>query len=157
MKPDYDKKYFLILLLASCLLSAGCATNIDRFQMPGTDLTQVKKLYMVTPDNERTVSQLDSLVRSNLADRGYEVAERTPSTSFAEGDYILDYSADWHWDITWYLLELRVAIYDPDGETLIAQAQSYQSSLVRRSNEVVVDRTIASLLMASPLINGEEE
>lgn len=148
---------FSILLIAACLLSAGCATNIERFQMPDTDLTQVRKVYVATPDDERTATELHSLVKANLEDRGYEVAERTESTTFAQGEYIFDYSADWHWDITWYLLDLRVAIYNPVDATLIAQAQSYQTSVVRRSNEIVVDRAIASLFDTAPLLDGEEE
>ena len=56
--------------------------------------------------------------------------------------------------MSWYLLELRVAIYEATNNTLIAQAQSQQTSLARKSNLVVVQRTMASLFNDDPEIDG---
>ncbi len=56
-----------------------------------------------------------------------------------------EFKADWHWDITRLLLELRVAIYDPADDTLIAHVQCLQTSLVRKSNEIVARWALAIL------------
>jgi hypothetical protein len=124
--------------------------------MPGTDLAQVQMFYVVSPDDERNAAELQSLIESNLEQRGYRVAAEDASTIFGDGEFIFDYAVDWHWDITWYLLELRVAIYDPADNTLIAQAQSQQKSLVRKSIEVVVDRVMASLFNDPEVSEGEQ-
>lgn len=144
------------LIVGACLLAVGCTTNVSRFQMPGTDLTSVRTLHIDPPDDERNGVELRSLIDANLKQRGYQFATKDSSTVFGEGDYVFDLAADWHWDITWYLVELRVAIYDPANNTLIAQAQSQQSSMARKSIETVVDRAMASLFDDPAESDGEK-
>lgn len=133
------------MAIVMCLLVAACATNVSRFQMPGTELSDVRALYVRPLAEERAATELQSLLEASLRQRGLQVAVYSESVELEAGDFILDVAADWHWDIAWYLLELRVAIYEPKNNTLVAQAQSLQSSLVRQSNEVVVERALASL------------
>ena len=114
--------------------------------MPDSDLGDIVALHIDPPDaEERNAEELRSLVAANLERRGYQVETRDSSATLGDGDYIFDIAADWHWDITWYLLELRVAIYEPGNNILVAQAQSQQSSLVRKSIEEVVERAMATL------------
>ena len=134
-----------ILILCLCLMAVGCTTNVSRFQMPDSDLGDIVALHLDPPGEERNAEELRSLVVSNLEKRGYRVETRDASVTLGDGDYIFDIAADWHWDITWYLLELRVAIYEPGNNILVAQAQSQQSSLARKRNEEVVERAMASL------------
>lgn len=154
-KPQAINSVSLFLTVAVCLFAAGCSTNVSRFQMPGTDLSDVQMLYIVAPDDDRQAEQLRSRIESNLERRGYQFASEGDSVVYADGEYLFDYATDWHWDITWYLLELRVAIYDPADNTLIAQAQSQQTSLVRKSVEDVVDRAMASLFDDLVTPNGD--
>ncbi|MEM1174932.1 MAG: hypothetical protein AAGA33_08900 [Pseudomonadota bacterium] len=132
------------VLIAVALL-AGCSTNVSRFEMPGADLAGIEALYLNELQEKRNAEEILSLVRSDLEARGYRVGENSDAVQFGDQDYVFDITADWHWDITWYLLELRVAIYDPQDNTLIAQAQSQQTSLARQSTDVVVERVMASL------------
>jgi hypothetical protein len=138
------------------LLVVGCSTNVSRFQMPGTDLSQVRTLYIRPIDDEREADELRSLIEANLSQRGFQIATSSESADSEEGRFIFDIATDWHWDLTWYLLELRVAIYDPKDNTLIAQAQSQQTSLVRQSAEVIVERAMDSLFDNNQEPNGEE-
>ena len=155
MKSKCIKTLICFFTLGTFVMTAGCSTNVSRFQMPGTDLAQVRILYVVPPDNEREATELRSLIESNLEQRGYQVRAKDASTKLGEGEFIFDYATDWHWDITWYLLELRVAIYDPTDNTLIAQAHSKQTSLVRKNIDVVVDRVMASLFDDPQVTNGD--
>ena len=143
-----------LLAIAACLAAAGCSTNVSRFQMPGTDLGEIVTLHVNPIEEERGAAELRALIDVDLKQRGYQVQSRTDSTVLGDGDFVLDIAADWHWDITWYLLELRVAIYEAANNTLIAQAQSQQTSLARKSNLVVVQRTMASLFGDDPETDG---
>lgn len=135
-----------VLIICISLAAVGCTSNVSRFQMPDSDLGDIVALHIDPPDaEERNAEELRSLVVSNLQKRGYRVQTRDASVTLGDGDYIFDIAADWHWDITWYLLELRVAIYEPEGNILVAQAQSQQSSLVRKSIDEVVERAMATL------------
>ena len=138
------------------LLVVGCSTNVSRFQMPGTDLSQVRTLYIRPLGGDRETAELRSLIEVNLSQRGFQIAASHQSIDGEEGGFIFDTASDWHWDLAWYLLELRVAIYDPKNNTLIAQAQSQQTSLARKSIEVIVERAMASLFNNTEELNGEE-
>ena len=140
--------------IGACLFVSGCSTNVSRYQLPGTDLSNVRAVKIVPPEDERQAEELRALIESELKERGIEIADEADSTAPKEGTFVFDYAVDWHWDLTWYLLELRVAIYDPADDTLVAQAQSQQTSLVRKSIDIVVDRAMASLFDESEIPAG---
>ncbi len=144
-------------LIFASLLIVGCSTNVSRYQMPGADLGSVQRLYVNVEDEERQAETILSSIQSDLRSRGFEVEYNDGNVAFGEGDYIFDYATDWHWDLTWYLLELRVGIYEPGSNTLVAQAHSQQTSLVRKSPEIVVERALASLFNDEPETDGDEE
>lgn len=143
------------VLIGILLFVSGCSTNVSRFQMPGTDLSQVQTLY-VRPFEEREANELQTLIEENLRQRGLRIAANEEAIEDTVGGFIFDIAPDWHWDLSWYLLELRVAIYDPKDNTLIAQAQSQQTSLARKNVEVIVDRTMASLFNSNEELEGDE-
>lgn len=146
-------RYCMTIGMMLCV--AGCSTNISRFQMPGTDLSQVQTLFIRPLDEDREADKIRSLVEANLKQRGIDLAAGADGVHVEDGGYILDIAADWHWDITWYLLELRVAIYNPEDNTLVAQAQSQQTSLVRQSVEVIVERAMSSLFDDTDEFKGD--
>ena len=53
------------VLIGIFLLVAGCSTNVSRFQMPGTDLSQVRTLY-ISQFDERDAVELRSLIEEDL-------------------------------------------------------------------------------------------
>ena len=142
-------------LLLACL--SACSTNVSRFQMPGTDLAGIQSFELRAPGTEPEDIEIHALIRSDLQRRGYQVREVGDGSGVNESEKHFVYTPDWHWDITPYLLELRVAIYQPGDETLIAQAQSLQSSLVRKSIEEVVERAMASLFNDPVEVDGDHE
>ena len=147
---------FRLPLVLVSLAFIGCS-SVARFQMPGTDLADVQRLYINLEEEERAAEELLSMIKSNLTERGYEVGMNDGSVTFGQGDYVFDYAPDWHWDIAWYLLDLRVAIYEPETNTLVAQAHSQQSSLARKSNEVIVERALVSLFDDAQETKGERK
>lgn len=156
MKSTSKKLLGLFMATGILLLVAGCSTNVSRFQMPGTDLSQVQTLYLRPLDDEREAVELRSLIEANLSQRGFQIAVNDESIDSEEGEFIFDIATDWHWDLTWYLLELRVAIYDPKDSTLIVQAHSQQTSLGRQSIEVIVERAMTSLFDNNQELGGEK-
>ena len=122
--------------------------------MPGTELAKIEGFYLVPPDDERDAEALWTLLASNLERRGYSVSDSRIYTESGEEKYVFEYATDWHWDVTWYLIDLRVAIYDPADNTLIAQAQSHQSSLARKGIDTIVERAMAALFNDPEHSNG---
>ena len=138
-----------LVLIASFALGA-CSTNVSRFQMPGTDLQAIQTMYLEPSDDEREGEELLPLIQTGLTERGYQVIVGELPEQFSSGEFIFDYEPDWDWDVSYYLLDLRVAIYEPSDNTLIAQAQSTQTSLARKPIDIVAGRALASLFNESP-------
>lgn len=136
--------------LLTCLAVAGCSTNVSRFQMPGTDLEAIEVLYVRAPQSTPEDIELFGMLRAEVRKYGYEFEIIDADTQYGDADARFEYKADWHWDITTYLLELRVAVYEPDDDTLIAQAHSLQTSLARKETAEVVGRAVATLFAGSP-------
>ena len=147
---------YVLALVTLSAVSAGCAsTNVSRFQMPGTDLSALENVRVTRPAQGSPDFELHRHIVTELEKRGLAVVSGSDDVAGSRVDAVFNYKADWHWDITTYLLELRVALYAPDDGTLIAQAQSLQTSLVRKSNEEVVARAVAKLFDEPNVTNGE--
>lgn len=131
--------------LAFALLLTGCVTNVSGYRVPGVNMSELQTLVLVPKADSEEGRQLEGLVADEFRRRGFAVLNARPENG-GEGLAIVEYSAAWQWDITTYLLELRVALYETDSPLLIAQAQSHQSSLARRPVEEIVARTVAELL-----------
>jgi hypothetical protein len=50
------------------------------------------------------------------------------------------------WDITMYMLELRVTLRNPDSGFPIAVGNSFHTSLTRKSPEEMVDEVVGNIL-----------
>ncbi len=125
--------------------------------MPDADLSQIQAVQINISADERQADQLQGLVAMNLSARGISVVTGDEAAIYGEDDYVLRMASDWRWDITWYLLDLRVAIYELKNNTLVAQAHSRQTSLVRKDTEFVVERAMASLFNDPEKSTGDDK
>ena len=60
-------------------------------------------------------------------------------------DMVVFYEDRWMWDMTNYLIMLKVQFRDASSNLLIARGQSVRSSLVRKSVEGMVQETLVAI------------
>jgi hypothetical protein len=104
----------------------------------------VKTYYVVQqPKDERGI---EKLISDNLTARGF-VARTGPETSAAPAgvDAVVTYSDKWMWDITMYLLELTLTVRNPANNFPMATANSYHTSLTRKSPPEMVDEVLTNI------------
>ena len=58
---------------------------------------------------------------------------------------MLSYQARWQWDLTMYLLDLRVTLRNPTTNALLGTASSYHTSMTRKSTEEMVVEVLSNL------------
>jgi len=134
------------ILLALCaLLLAGCSSQNLRADVdPSSNLAEMSSFYVQRlPADTRGV---EKLIAAELLSLGKRASHGDTSTVDPEVDAIVTYIDKWMWDITMYMIELRVEIRDPDTRYILASGESYRTSLVRKNPEEMVKEVIAEIM-----------
>jgi len=134
------------ILFALCgLFLTGCASqNLSADADPSLNLEEMSSFYVQRlPADTRGVGKL---IAAELLSLGKEASHGDTSTVDPDVDAIVTYVDKWMWDITMYMIELRVEIRDPDTQYILASGQSFRTSLVRKSPEEMVKEVIAEIM-----------
>jgi hypothetical protein len=133
--------------LALLGLSSGCAVNrAQATLMPDADLSQVKSIYVV---HEKTDNHaVDETLKTALEKRGYAVTLGPEMPTPYPADATVTYVDKWMWDITMYMIELRVTVRDGKNDFPLATADSMHTSLTRKSQPEMVDEAVTNILAA---------
>jgi uncharacterized lipoprotein YajG len=142
--------YFVLLLCLVAFASLqGCAVNRDTASVtPNLDVTTLKKYYVVKLDpDQRGINQL---IAAELRRKGFEVATGLEADAPKNVDAIVTYRDKWQWDITMYMIELTVFIREPGTQNVLATANSYHTSITRKTPEEMVAEVLTNIFTKSP-------
>jgi hypothetical protein len=122
----------------------GCATNREGASVAAdADITRLKTIYVVrSAQDDRGVY---ITIAEQLRKLGYSVSTGPASPVPANTEAVLSYQAQWQWDITMYLLDLRITLRNPATDALLGSASSYHTSMTRKSTEEMVSEVLSGL------------
>ena len=147
-----SRQTILLLWLLAFISLTGCANLATGRVTPGIDISQFNKFYVVKfkPDGRG----VNNLIRDELQMMGYE-AKTGPENEVPEDtEVIVTYQDNWMWDITMYMIKLRVFMHNPETQKLLASAKSYHTSLTRKSPEEMVTETLTNIFHKSSNIKS---
>lgn len=122
----------------------GCATNRDSASVAtDVDITKLKSVHVLRSDSDDRGVYIT--IAEQLRKLGYAASTSTAATMPADTDAVLSYQAQWQWDMTMYLLDLRVTLRNPRTDALLGSASSYHTSLTRKSTEEMVSEVLSNL------------
>ncbi|MEX0828256.1 MAG: hypothetical protein WD005_04815 [Haliea sp.] len=130
-------------LFGSCLmiLLSGCAvTNLTSDIDPDANLESLRSIYVVRQPNDRR--GIEEMIALELRKYGKDAFHGDNAEPPANVDAILTYVDKWMWDITNYLLDLRIELRHPETGYILATGNSYRTSLARKSPEGMVKEVI---------------
>jgi uncharacterized lipoprotein YajG len=139
------------LWCAAILLLAlqGCATNRESASVAAdADITKLKSIYVVRSEQDDRGVYIT--LAEQLRNLGYTVSTGTESNAPVHTDALLSYQAQWQWDMTMYLLDLRVTLRNPTTQAVLGSASSYHTSMTRKSTEEMVAEVLANLRGEKP-------
>ena len=113
---------------------------------PGANLGALKAFYIVR-DKDSDVAEA---IESDLARRGYGATSGPESAMPVNAECMILFTDKWVWDITMYLLEVKVELVDPKTGGLFASGRSYRTSLVRKSPEYMVREVFDRIFQPAP-------
>lgn len=134
---------FIPLLVISTLFTSGCATRLDSNVAPGVELKELETIFVKKlPADGRGV---EKLIAQELNRMGYQATYGPIVPTDSNFDAIVEYQDKWMWDITMYMLELRVQVLNPKTRFTMASGQSYRTSLVRKSPPEMVKEVLSEI------------
>jgi hypothetical protein len=138
----------LLLCLVSFAGLPGCAVHRQGTSVaPDVDLAPLRRFYVVKPAlDERG---MDGVIANELRRLGFEASTGPDSSRPKDVDAIVTYQDTWQWDITMYLLELRVFVREPRSDALLAVGISYHTSAKRKSPEEMAAEVLSGIFGAS--------
>lgn len=110
--------------------------------MPGseTHLLAAQTYYVVhLPVDERRV---DNMIVNELRSRGLNAIGVEPGQAPEDADVVITYQDKWMWDMSMYMMELRIQFRDSENGGVLVSGQSTRSSLVRKSPEDMIDEVL---------------
>ena len=134
----------LSLLVALTALT-GCYVQYNTSRvLPDATINPYKTYYVVHhADDPR---QIDQVISREMRAMGLPHVSNGPENGIPEGtDVIVVYEDRWMWDMTNYLLMLKIQFRDASNNLLLARGQSYRTSLVRKSVEEMVQETLVGI------------
>jgi hypothetical protein len=122
----------------------GCVVDRESASVsPDVNLSRLKKLYVAkfAPDGRG----VNDLIALELRRMGFEVATGPDIPATTDADAIVTYRDRWRWDITMYMLELRIFVRDPKTDGVLAVGNSSHGTLSRKSPEEMVAEVLSNI------------
>ncbi len=130
-------------LLVVQLFISGCATNLDSTVAKGVDLNEIETIFVQKlPADGRGV---EKLIAEELIRLGYDASYGAALPEGESYDAMVTYQDKWMWDMTMYMIELKVQILDPETRFVMASGQTMRTSLVRKSPEGMVEEVLGEI------------
>lgn len=132
---------YVIVPLALTMIA--CATALQTDPIPA-DLKSSSLQYFVEK-HDKDSRRIDYMIAREINSRGLRAENGPASARPAEFDVLVVYEDRWQWDMSNYLIFLRIDFRDPATNVLLATGSSYQSSGARKLEAQVVSQIIGEM------------
>jgi len=131
---------------AVLLLFLGCSfTHLYGETMRGGNLKARHRIHVVQHEGDKR--QIDQMIATRLQRAGFEVTSGPEEEGVPNAvDAVVSYEDHWQWDMSNYLIVLRIDFREPQTQELLASGQSYRTSPDRRPPEFMVNEIVTTIL-----------
>jgi hypothetical protein len=135
-------------LLALALAALGCMTDFQADPIPPERRVAETRYYVER--HEQDERRLDVTIAAELAKRGVVSSSGTRAERPPDFDVLVTYEDRWQWDMSMYLLSMRIDLRDPKTNALLATGNSMQTSLARKPAPEVIARIVGGFFGEKP-------
>lgn len=137
--------------IAMGLAACGFAQRTS-YERPGESVSDYKRLYVA--QDEGYTWDTGALIVDRLKAAGRDVRGGPRSEMPEDVDLVVTYEDHWFWDMSMYMISVKVDFRDAETNALVATGQSLRTSLKREDPEYMVDEAIAPLLASGASVAG---
>ncbi len=135
-----------ILFLALSLSACSTALKIE----PVAVQYKAPNLAYFVENHGKDKRHLEQVIAAELKKRGLNATSGFHDQRPAKFDILVLYEDRWQWDMTNYLIHLRIDLRAPVTNVLLGSGSSYQTSLARESEDEVVRDIISGMFDDKP-------
>jgi len=139
-----------ILVLGALFTIAGCSTRLDATMSPEKSLNKdFGNVYVAhfSPDKRN----LNYIIADKLTLLGYPAMPLDGNETPENADMIITYIDNWQWDMTNYLIKIKIDFREADNKQLIITGESFRTSLARKPPEFMIQEALEKILQEAGL------
>jgi hypothetical protein len=137
---ESDVKHALVSTILLALTAVACATALQTDPIP-TELRH-SSLQFFVENHGNDMRGIDRMIAQELRSHGLGAESGFARARPSEFDVLVVYEDRWQWDMSNYLIFLRIDFRDPSTNVLLATGISYQTSTARKSEPEVVGQIV---------------
>lgn len=131
-----------LLAALVAVASVGCMTEFQAEPIPTAQRAAGTRYFVER--HEKDERGLDQTIAAEFAKRAVSVSSGPRAERPPDVDVLVTYEDRWQWDMTMYLLSLRIDLRDPSTNALYTTGTSMQTSLARKPPEEVIAALVAA-------------
>jgi hypothetical protein len=132
------------LLIPLLFWLVGCASTAFQADPVPAPLRASGQRYFVQnhgSDNRH----LDTMIAGELQKHGVSASSGYAADRPQDIDVLVVYEDRWQWDLSNYLIHMRIDLRDPQTNVLLATGSSYQTSLARKDEQKVIEAIVTGM------------
>lgn len=139
------KILYLLIFLLMATFALGCVSTFSHKITPGTDLTGYRTFYLEhLPADKRMINLV---IKGEMEKLGLATTTGPASAAPKDVDVTVTYEDRWMWDMTMYMLSLKIDLYHASTKVLLATGQTSYSSLIRKSPEFMAREILEAVFV----------
>jgi hypothetical protein len=139
-------KRSLTAIVVPCLALLACATALQTEPL-SPELRDSSLQYFVE-NHGSDPRGIDRMIAGEMRRHGLRATYGQAGDRPADLDVLVVYEDRWQWDMSNYLIFLRIDLRDPETNVLLATGSSYQSSMARKPEAQVVAQIVDAMFAA---------
>lgn len=132
------------MVLAAALIFVACVSTALQTDPVPPQYREPSLQYFVENHGEDRRG-LDQMIAEELRSRGLKAARGPANVRPSLFDVLVVYEDRWQWDMSNYLIFLRIDLRDPETNVLLATGSSFQTSLARKSESAVISQILEGM------------
>ncbi len=135
------RRILKILIISLTISSCSSALKVNPIETQYRD----SKLSYFVENHGKDRRHLDQMIATELRHRGLNASSGNQSERPDDLDILVVYEDRWQWDMTNYLIHMRIDLRDPNTNVLLGTGSSYQTSLARDDPDEIIRNIIAGM------------
>ena len=129
--------------LGTLAVVVGCASALQTDPVPA-EYRRAELRYFVE-NHGRDQRRLDRIIASELGKRGLTATSGFSADRPEHLDVLVIYEDRWQWDMSNYLIHMRIDLRSPTTNELLAMGSAYQTSWARKGPDTVIARILTGM------------
>nr|WP_283108228.1 hypothetical protein [Shewanella electrodiphila] len=127
----------------------GCATRLEATVAPGQSLTELGNVYVqhFSPDKRN----LNYIIADKLTLLGYPATPLDGTEVPNDANIVITYVDNWQWDITNYLIKIKIDFRKAENKQLLITGESFRTSLARKDPDFMIQEALEKIFQEAGL------